>query len=371
MKKFRHATLIIMIASMLLLMLAACGNGNGSGGSDGDGLKIVIVTSGSSVDDGSFQQNNYEGILDFIADSSPESAVTAVTSNDIATSLQDVEAVVADYDVIVVPGFQFSIISSIALDNPDKFFILVDSDPVEIDGQTVFDNIYAMTFKEHDSGFCAGIAAAMETTTGKVAFIGGIAFPAVVNYQFGFDAGVRYANENLGTNAEIVELPAFAGTDVRDINVGGNYINDFGDQAQGKVVAEALIAEGVDILFVAAGGAGLGAFTAAKEATGVMIIGCDVDQYNEGVYAGGNVVLTSGIKNMRINVTRQLNAIADGTFKGGNYLLGADTDSTGFISAAGRHQLSADTLSALNDAFAKVKSGEIQPPGNFDPGNMG
>jgi len=377
MKKFKLATLIIMVISMLCLMLAACDNtpAGGSGGDDGNigidtGLRIVIVTSGSSVDDGSFNQNNYEGITDFIAQN-PGASVTAVTSNDIATSQQDVEAVVADYDVIVVPGFQFSSISAVAVANPDKYFILVDSEPDEIDGQSVFDNIYAMTFKEQESGFFAGIAAAMETSSGKVAFVGGIAFPPVVNYQFGFNAGVRWANDNLGTNAEIIELAAYAGEDVRGINVGGNYIQSFGDQAQGKVVGDALINEGVDILFVAAGGAGLGAFTAAKESSGVMVIGCDVDQYNDGVFAGGNVVLTSGLKNMRINVTRQLNAINNGTFQGGNYLLGADTDSSGFVSAEGRHQLDAATLSAMNDAFAQVKSGAIQPPGNFFEGNLG
>jgi len=369
MKKLRLATLIIMVMSIMLVMLAACTEeGTGSGGDDA-GFRIVIVTSGSSVDDGSFNQNNYEGIQDFIA-TNPGSTVTAVTSASIATSQQDVEAVVGDYDIIVVPGFQFSSISAVAVANPDKFFILVDSNPDEIDGQEVFDNIYAMTFKEQESGFFAGIAAAMETKTGKVAFIGGIAFPPVVNYHFGFDSGVLFANRHLGTSAEIIQLPAFAGEDVRGINVGGNYVQSFGDQAQGKVVAEALIAEGADILFVAAGGSGLGAFTAAKESTDVMVIGCDVDQFDDGVFAGGNVVLTSGLKNMRINVTRQLNAIANGTFNGGNYLLGADTDSSGFVSATGRHQLSAETLTALNDAFARVKSGELQPPGNFFDGNI-
>jgi len=391
MKKFKLATLIIMVISMLCLMLAACdntpaggsGSGSGSGSSGGDsdgdtgnigidtGLRIVIVTSGSSVDDGSFNQNNYEGILDFIAEN-PGATVQAVTSPDIATSNQDVEAVVADYDVIVVPGFQFASVSAVALENPDKIFILVDDYPQAVDGVEEFDNIYAMRFKEQESGFFAGIAAAMETNSGKVAFIGGIPFPPVVNYHVGFNAGVQWANENLGTDAEIVNLPAYGGTEVVfEIFVGGNYIMDFGDQAQGRVVGDALINEGVDILFIAAGGAGLGAFASAMDATDVKVIGCDVDQYSFGVYAGGNVVLTSVLKNMRVNVYRQLVAINNGTFQGGNYTLGADTDSSGFVSAEGRHQLDPATLSALNDAFAQVKSGAIQPPSNFFEGNLG
>lgn len=375
MKKFKLTAILIVLA--MLFTLVACGSDddavsdevNSGSGEDAAGLRIVIVTSGSSVDDGSFNQDNYEGIRDFILEY-PDATVTAVTSPEIADSMTDVEAVIADYDVIVTPGFQFAEISSLAVENPEKYFILVDSEPTPIGDQTTFGNIYSMLFKEQESGFFAGIAAALETTTDKVAFIGGIAYPSVVNYQFGFDAGVKYANDNLGASAEIINLPAYAGTDVTGADVGGNYVGDFGDPATGKVIAEALIAEGADIIFIAAGFSGTGGFTAAMEATDVMVVGCDVDQYSDGTYADGNIVLTSGLKNMRINVYRQLKAIADGTFSGGNYLLGADTDSTGFVSADGRQQLSADTLSVLNDAYAKVKSGELAPPGNFDPGNL-
>ena len=368
MKKLRFAALFLALA--MVFTFAACApSGGDSGGASGDGLKIVIVTSGSSVDDGSFNQDNYEGINDFIA-ANPGATVNAVTSSEIANSMNDVEAVVADYDVIVLPGFQFAGVSAVAVENPDKYFILVDEHPAEINGQTEFPNIHAMTFKEQESGFFVGIAAALETQTGNIAFIGGIAFPPVVNYHFGFEAGVRYANENLGTNANLVALPAYAGEDVTGANVGGNYVQDFGDPATGKVIAEALISQGVDILFVAAGGSGNGAFTAAKESSGIKVIGCDVDQYNDGVFAGGNIILTSALKNMRINVFRQLTAINDGTFEGGNYVLGADTDSSGFVSAAGRHQLSDSTLEPMNAAYAAVKSGQIEPPGNFVPGNV-
>jgi basic membrane protein A len=66
------------------------------------------------------------------------------------------------------------------------------------------------------------------------------------------------------------------------------------------------------------------------------------------------------------NVTLQLNNIKNGSFKGQNALLGADTDSTGYVSADGRCQLSADTISKIDEAFAKVKSGDIVPAANFN-----
>lgn len=333
-----------------------------------EGLKIAIVSSPSGVDDGSFNQNNYNGILAFIEEN-PGATVTPVReeTGDVAAAVQAVADIVADYDVIVCCGFQFAGIGTIAEENPDVDFILVDSYPSDAEGnEVVAENIYAMQFKEQESGFCAGMAAAMETKTGKVAVVNGIAYPSNVNYQYGFMSGVNYANKNYGTSAEVVELASYAGTDVTGANVGGNYIGNFNDEATGKVVGQALIAEGVDVIFVAAGNSGNGVFTAVKEATDVFCIGCDVDQYDDGVNGDGNIILTSGLKVMDMNVELQLNKVKDGTFAGENALLGADTDSTGYVSADGRCQLSAETITKIDEAFAKVKVGEIVPAANFN-----
>ncbi len=332
------------------------------------GLKIAIVSSPSGVDDGSFNQDNYEGILSFI-DTHPDAAVTPVKeeSGDPAAAVQAVADIVADYDVIVCCGFQFAGIGTIAQDNPDVNFILVDSNPTDADGNEMeAENIYAMTFAEQESGFYAGVAAALETKTNKVAVVNGIAYPSNVNYQYGFESGVNYANANLGTTAEIVELPSYAGTDVTGANVGGNYVGTFNDEATGKVVGNALINEGCDILFVAAGGSGNGVFTAAKEATDVKVIGCDVDQYDDGANGENNIILTSVLKIMGKNVEKQLNAVADGTFAGKNELLGADTDSTGYVKEEGRHQLSAETITKLDEVYELVKNGTILPASNFN-----
>ena len=333
-----------------------------------EGLKIAIVSSPSGVDDGSFNQNNYEGILAFI-EANPGATVTPVKeeTGDVAAAVQAVADIVADYDVIVCCGFQFQGIATIAEENPDVNFILVDAYPTDAEGaETEVANIYAMQFKEQESGFCAGIAAALETKSGKVAVVNGIAFPSNVNYQYGFESGVNYANKVYGTTAEVVELASYAGTDVTGANVGGNYVGNFNDEATGKVVGEALIAEGVDIIFVAAGASGNGVLTAVKEAEGVYFIGCDVDQYDDGANGDANVVLTSALKVMDMNVELQLNNVVAGSFAGMNALLGADTDSTGYVSEEGRHQLQADTITKIDEAYAKVKSGEIVPAANFN-----
>ncbi len=339
--------------------------------SEADGsaaLKIAIVSSPSGVDDGSFNEDNYNGILTFI-ESHPDCTVTPVqeTTGDVTAAVQAVADIVADYDVIVCCGFQFAGIATIAQENPDVDFVLVDSFPSDAEGNEVtVDNIYAMQFAEQESGFFAGMAAALETKSNKVAVVNGIAYPSNVNYQYGFECGVKYVNETEGTNVEIVELASYAGTDVTGADVGGNYIGSFADEATGKVVGNALIAEGVDIVFVAAGASGNGVLTAVKEAEGVSFIGCDVDQYDDGANGDANVVLTSALKVMHLNVERSLNSVVDGSFKGANVVLQADTDSTGYVKEDGRCQLSAETISKIDAAYEQVKGGTIVPAANFN-----
>ena len=370
MKQTTRKIALLFIVALIAVVMTACGNSKNEAqsGADEEGLKIAIVTSLSGVDDGNFNEDNYNGILNFI-ENNPTATVTAIKeeSGDPAAAVQAVADIVADYDVIVTPGFQFAGVSSIAVENPDKTFILIDAEPTAIDEQTTFDNIYAMTFAEQEGGFFAGMAAALETKTNKVAVVNGIAYPSNVNYQFGFESGVNYVNKVYGKNVEVVELSGYAGTDVTGKNVGGNYAGDFGDEATGKVIGNALIKKGVDQIFVAAGATGNGVFTAVKEAKGdVKVIGADVDQYDDGANGSGNIVLTSARKFMGMNVEKGLNDIVDGSFESGNVVRHADTDSTGFVKEEGRHQLSEDTLSKMNEAYNLVKDGTIVPASNFN-----
>lgn len=365
----------LLCASMVASMLIGCGSNSSDssttadGGTDAateestDALNIAIVSSPNGVDDGSFNEDNYNGILAFIEDH-PDAKVTAIREETgvPATVVERITEIAGSYDVVVCLGFQCAGIGTVAQDNPDVDFILVDSYPTDAEGNTVeLDNVYAMLFAEQESGFFAGMAAALETTTNKVAVVNGQPFPSNVNYQYGFEAGVNYANAKLGTSAEVVELASYAGT-YNEENIGGNYTGNFSDEATGKVIGESLIQEGCDIIFVAAGASGNGVFTAAKEAGDVKVIGCDVDQYDDGANGDSNIILTSVLKCMSINVQRQLEAIVDGSFTGQNVTLMADTDSTGYVKEEGRQQLSEDTITAIDEAFELVKDGTIVPP---------
>ncbi|MDD4302820.1 MAG: BMP family ABC transporter substrate-binding protein, partial [Sphaerochaeta sp.] len=71
MKKFVGFIAMVLIAGLLFAA------GSAEATSQEAGLNIAIITTPSGVDDGSFNQDNYNGILAFI-DENPEAQVTAI-----------------------------------------------------------------------------------------------------------------------------------------------------------------------------------------------------------------------------------------------------------------------------------------------------
>ena len=68
------------------------------------------------MDDGSFNEDNYDGILAFIASRGNVDTVTPVQepTGDPAAAAQVVSDIVADYDVLVCTGFQYAGIGTLA-----------------------------------------------------------------------------------------------------------------------------------------------------------------------------------------------------------------------------------------------------------------
>ena len=122
MKKLLTILTLVLVGGLLLATGAAEQSKVASG------LNIAIITSPSGVDDGSFNQDNYKGILAFI-EKNAGAKVTAIRepSGDVAMALKAAADVVAEYDVLVLTGFQFAGIGELAKENPDTQFILVDT----------------------------------------------------------------------------------------------------------------------------------------------------------------------------------------------------------------------------------------------------
>jgi basic membrane protein A len=142
-------------------------------------------------------------------------------------------------------------------------------------------NVESVVFREHEGSFLVGMMAAMASKSGKVGFVGGMDVPLIRKFQCGYEQGARYANPK-------VEVLA---------NMTGTTPTAWNDPARGAELAKAQFAKGVDVVFAAAGGTGIGVYQAAKDA-GRLAIGVDSNQNH--LHPG--TMLTSMVKRVDVAV---------------------------------------------------------------------
>jgi len=142
-------------------------------------------------------------------------------------------------------------------------------------------NVQSIVFKEHEGSFLVGMMAAMASKSGKVGFVGGMDIPLIRKFQCGFEQGAKYANPK-------VELSA---------NMTGTTPAAWNDPARGAELAKAQFAKGVDVIFAAAGGTGVGVYQAAKDG-GKLAIGVDSNQN----HLQPGTMLTSMVKRVDVAV---------------------------------------------------------------------
>lgn len=314
-------------------------------------LKVGMVIGSGTIDDRSFNQGSWEGITATV-ENSKYVIPAGETESDYLVSIGNL--IDAGYQFIVTPGFYFeSAIYEAQTRYPDTHFVILDGSPVDQDGNTVIaENTVSIHFAEHEAGFIAGVAAAVEIQEGDFGFIGGMQIPAVVRFEAGFTQGVEYANAHLGTQVTLDE-----------VNVV--YQGTFGDKAAGQQIAAQMYDRGVKVIFTAAGGTGMGAIaeakSRAKQGQEAWVIGVDSDQYLDGVYdeaTNASAVLTSAIKYVDQATHDMIAAEAEGNFPGGqNIVFSIENDGVGLPSE--NPNLSAKTIETVNKVYEQVKNKEI------------
>ena len=262
------------------------------------GYEIALVTDIGTIDDKSFNQGAWEGVVAYAEENGltyqyykPAEATT------VAYVAAITEAVDGGATVVVTPGYMFAPAIYEAQDlYPEVSFILLDADPHTEDYSTfrIESNVYAVYYAEEQSGFLAGYAAVKEGYT-SLGFMGGMAVPAVVRFGYGFLQGADLAASELGV----------------ELTVNYKYLNSFAPGTEWATEAKSWYAEGTEVIFAAAGGAGLSVMAGAEE-VGALVIGVDVDQSNL-----SETVLTSATKGLTSSVYDALMDYYAGSFKGG------------------------------------------------------
>lgn len=314
-------------------------------------LKVGMLIGAGTIDDRSFNQGSWEGITGTVKNSKYITPA-GETESDYLVSIGNLYE--ADFKFIVTPGYYFETAVYAAQDKyPDAHFVILDGAPTNAEGNLVIsDNTVSIRFAEHEAGFMAGVAAALELQSGDFGFIGGMPIPAVSRFEAGFTQGIEYANANLDTNVTLKsENVVYQGT--------------FGDKAAGQQIAAQMYDRGVKVIFTAAGGTGMGAITEAKSRANqgqeAWVIGVDSDQYLDGIYdadKNASVILTSAIKYVDQATHDMIVAQEEGHFPGGQTVMFSIANN-GVGLPSENPNLSEETMTTVNTVYEKVKSGEI------------
>ena len=232
-------------------------------------------------------------------------------------------------DPIVGIGFsQGSSMEKVARDFPKTRFAIIDA-VVDLP------NVQSIVFKEHEGSFLVGMMAAMASKTGKVGFVGGMDIPLIRKFQCGYEQGAKYANPQVQVSASMTGATPAA----------------WSDPTRGAELAKAQFASGVDVIFAAAGGTGIGVYQAARDA-GKLAIGVDSNQNR----LQPGTMLTSMVKRVDVAVYKAFKGVTPGVTSLGLKEGGVDVA----LDEHNARLVSADMKKKVDAARADIIAGRIK-----------
>jgi basic membrane protein A len=324
--------------------------------------EIALVTDVGDIDDGSFNQGSWEGVVAYAEEFDKTYAYykpIEVSSDEYLTTIE--LAVENGADIVVTPGFLFETPIFFAQDEfPETKFILLDGVPN--DGNwggpngpefRIEDNVASILYAEEQSGWLAGYAAVADGYR-QLGFMGGMPVPAVVRFGIGFAQGAEAAAIDLGLTEPVI--------------IDYHYTGDFAATPENAAVAETMYQTGTEVIFAAGGAV---AFSVAKEAeeAGAKMIGVDVDQVGL-----SETVITSAMKGLTTSVYQTLEAFYNDEFPGGEItVLDASNDGVGLPTAEASWKFENFTIAEYEEVYQDLAEGlyvvlanDIYPVSNFE-----
>ena len=237
-------------------------------------------------------------------------------------------------DPILGVGFaQAPAIEAVAKEFPNIRFTIID-------GVVDLPNVQSVVFKEQEGSFLVGMVAAMASKSGKVGFVGGMDIPLIRRFACGYVEGAKYANPN----AEVIQ------------NMTGDTPAAWNNPGRGAELSKGQFDRGVDVIYAAAGGTGIGVYQAAKDA-GKLAIGVDSNQN----YLHPGTMLTSMVKRVDVAAYNAFKAAMDGTWKAGINDLGlAESGVDWAVDEHNKALITDDMKAKVDQAKADIIAGKIK-----------
>ena len=236
--------------------------------------------------------------------------------------------------IVVALGFaQRSAVDAVARESPKTKFTLVDA---------VVDrpNVESVIFREQEGSFLVGMAAALASKSRKIGIVGGMDIPPIRKFFAGYIQGAKYVDPGITVNLDIVGATAAA----------------WNDPAKGAELANRQFDVGIDVIYAAAGGTGLGVYRAAKE-RGKLAIGVDTNQNH--LHPG--TMLTSMVKRVDLAVYRAFESARKGTWKPGVRVLGLREGGVGYALDKHNRLLITPAMEArIEQASKNIVDGKIK-----------
>lgn len=296
-KTVKRILTFTLMAALCTISLSGCGKDAAT--ADDKPADVVLITDFGTIDDNSFNQAAWDGIMQYAEESgitcdhySPED-----TDNESAVA-QIKRGVKNGAQLIVCPGSMLEVPVYIAQDKyDDTGFIIVDGQPHNEDNTETKtgENVEAITFAEEEAGFLAGYAAVRDGYKG-LGFVGGIPVDPVIRFGYGFVQGADYAAIEMGVS----------------VHIRYTYTNTFAPDQSIEDLAATWYDDDTEVIFSCGGSISKSVIVAAENHNG-KVIGVDVDESAE-----SETVITSAMKDIKTAVYNSVKSYFDGTFEGGS-----------------------------------------------------
>ncbi|MFC6885698.1 MULTISPECIES: BMP family lipoprotein [Actinomadura] len=348
MRRGLKITLVSVTGAALTLSASACGGKKADSGDDGDGKKTVKVGLAFDIGgrgDQSFNDSAAAGLDKAKKDLNVQTEEISAKPDEPDADKESRLRLMANkgYQMIIGVGFAYTnAVVKVAKDFPNTKFLVVDADQCKVSGP----NVLGACFAEAQGSYLVGAAAALKSKTGTIGFIGGVNVPLIQRFQAGYDAGAKKAKPGIKI------LPA------KYLTQPPNF-DGFKNPALGTEAAKGQLDAGADVIYHAAGGAGIGVIKTVAGA-GKWAIGVDSDQYNLPAVADAKEkILTSMIKRVDLAVFDFVEGVGKGSFQSGTKQYDLKNDGVGYSVSGGKVD---DVKAKLDELKAQIVAGEIQVP---------
>lgn len=321
--------LALFLAAVLLLLPAGCTDAQENTGR-GQPIHVGLLTDGGEVGDGSFNQEAWDCLRQMQDEIQGFQADYLIPGTD-GNYAQCIERLAEQGCALIVcvDGSMAEVIARTAQGFPQVQFAVVDCDTVE------GSNVAALSFAPQQAVYLAGIAAGKTSQSGRIGCVHGRLTAKTEQLLAAFMAGVKAADGD----AEILRGNALA------------------DNDGGALVAQRMIANGVDVIFHADAGE-VSAVVEACRQNGIWAVGAQRDYSSQ---APKNV-LTCAVKQVAVAVRDIVEQAAAGQFTSGVHLYDLSRGGVGLTDGL----LTETVLNSVNNAKEKLLAGERTIPDTLD-----